>query len=202
MQYLSKDELISRIGSYDVKITDLISADTYNETEMIDIFNKYSKEDKILIIRAACQIAIIGYGNKNYGAIRIDNEKVIKLEDLFKRLNIKYNETQNSKYEPNTLSARRLTRLLRQQIRLVIEKNNKPSYLWTKYSEKNREYIGICFPGGEHIVETKEEAKFLLKTYKNLDTIMNTKFVDRLKRVFIARNIFTPIEIEDLISTI
>jgi len=202
MQYLSKDELISRIGSYDVKITDLISADTYNETEMIDIFNKYSKEDKILIIRAACQIAIIGYGNKNYGAIRIDNEKVIKLEDLFKRLNIKYNETQNSKYEPNTLSARRLTRLLRQQIRLVIEKNNKPSYLWTKYSEKNREYIGICFPGGEHIVETKEEAKFLLKTYKNLDTIMNTKFIDRLKRVFIARSIFTPIEIEDLISTI
>jgi len=52
--------------------------------------------------------------------------------------------------------------------------------------------IGICFPGGEHLLETKEQAEFMLETYSNLDKQLNTKFKDRLMRVFVARRILQP----------
>jgi len=200
MQYLDKETLFNNIKISDIDISDLISADTYNETEMLNIYNKYKDSDKSLIFKAACQIAIIGYGNKNYGSIRSDQENVVKLTDLFDRLKIKYNERLSAKYEPGTLSARRLTRLFRYQIKLIIEKHQRPSYLWLKYSNKDKTFMSICFPGGEHLVENKNEAEFMMDTYMSLDMRLGTKFVDRLKRVFIARGILAPLEVEEMID--
>jgi len=77
-----------------------------------------------------------------------------------------------------------------------IKNSSRPSYLWLKYSTKDPKFMLICFPGAEHMVETKEEAMYLIETYKNLDSMMKTSFVIRLKRVFIARKIFTPLELE------
>jgi len=57
--------------------------------------------------------------------------------------------------------------------------------------------MSICFPGGEHLIETKDEAIFMLDTYKKLDDQMNTRFVMRLRRVFIARNILSPMFFDD-----
>jgi len=62
--------------------------------------------------------------------------------------------------------------------------------------------MNICFPGGEHLVETKDQAFYLIKTYFRLDNIFHTKFIDRLKRVFIARNIYKPLEIEEIIKNL
>jgi len=81
-----------------------------------------------------------------------------------------------------------------------LKKNNKPSYLWLKYSSKDQQYINICFPGGEHLVDNKNQAQYLLQTYMDLDNKQQTNFVDRLKRVYIARNIFAPLELEDVIT--
>jgi len=165
------------------------------------IFHKIS-DNKKLLFKAACQISLIGAGGKNYGSIRVDDKNVVKVEDLFTRLKIKFNEKVNSKYDPNTLSARRLVRLLRYQIRDFIIKTQRPSYLWLKYSTKNINMIHISFPGGEHLASNKAEAFYLLEIYKAVDLRLNSKFIDRMKRVFIARNILAPIEIEEFISKI
>jgi len=138
-------------------------------------------------------MAIIGYGNKNYGFIRLDAENIVKLEEIFRKANVKFMENLNSKYGDDDLSARRLLRLFRYQIQNFIIENNRASYLWQKYAIKtNLNFMKICFPGGEHLVETKEEAMFLLDTYGQVDNVHQTKFRQRLQRVFIARGIIEP----------
>jgi len=199
-QYLDKDNLTNTIPVLDISEHDLISADTYNETNIITKFNSVDDEGKILLYKAAIQLAIIGYGKKNYGSVRVNDQKVISLEDLFNKYSVKWNENQGVKFDTDTLSARRLLRLFRAHIQKFIEKNNKPSYLWLKYSSKDLKYMNICFPGSEHLVDNKDQAQYLLQTYMNLDNKQQTNFVDRLKRVYIARNIFAPLELEEIIT--
>jgi len=122
----------------------------------------------------------------------IQNGNVVDIIVIFKRLGILFNKNINEKYDSEFISSRRLIRLLRYHIKTFIEKTGRPSYLWFKYSDKNESKMNICFPGGEHLIETQEDAIYLLNTYSNLDTRQSTKFVERLTRVFIARNILPP----------
>jgi len=177
---------------------ELGSSDTYNEDKMLKKYLSYNKDDQLLIYKCSLQLAIIGYGNKNYGFIRINDKIVLNLKDIFVKLNIRFMDSQNSKFNDDDLSARRLLRLFRYQIQQFIITNNRPSYLWMKYANKSKpEFISICFPGGEHLVESFEAAEFLLETYGNLDVQQNTKFRQRLRRVFIARGIMQPIYFAD-----
>jgi len=194
-QYLNKEILIKTIGVHNITTNDLISADTYNETKMLEKFLLFDDKTKTLLYKSSIQLAIIGYGNKNYGSIRHEDE-VIKLIDLFNSLKIKYEEKLNAKYSEDEFSARRLLRFFRYQIQEFIKNTGRPSYLWLKYSTKEEKYISICFPGAEHLVENIDDALYLYKTYRKLDEIMSTKFCDRLKRIYIARNLFTPLEVE------
>jgi len=192
-QYLSKNELINEIPKIVVTVNDLGTTDTYHEDKILKKYLSLDKPGQILIYKAAIQLAIIGYGKKNYGFIRIDDKTQINLIDIFKKYNVKFLEPINVRYEDDELSARRLLRLFRFQIQEFIIENNRPSYLWTKYADKNNlKYTSICFPGGEHIIETADEAQFLLNTYGKLDIAQNTKFRQRLQRVFIARRILDP----------
>jgi len=91
-QYLSKKVLVENIPHIFVKSEELGSADSYNETKILDTFKKLPKDAQILIYKAALQLAIIGFGNKNYGFIRLNEKETIKLEDIFKKNNVKYLE--------------------------------------------------------------------------------------------------------------
>jgi len=194
MQYLDKDFLLNTIAVNinEIKKDSLISSDTYNESEILQNFQKLDIKIQKNLLKCAIHISIIGAGQKSYGSIRDDNNEVIKIGDLFNKHNILYNKNLNEKYDPNALSARRLVRLLRYQIQLFIIQENRPSYLWLKYSDKDKSKIGICFPGAEHLVENSNDALYLISTYKKLDEIQGTGFVQRLQRVFIARNILMP----------
>jgi len=189
MQYLNKDDLLNGIVYKKTKIDDLISADSYNEEEIMKKFNTITEEGKELLLKCSIHIAIIGSGNKTFGMIRDKNNNILQIKDIFDKYKILHNKNINEKYDKDVLSARRLVRLLRYHIQKFIIDTSRQSYLWTKYSDRVPEMISICFPGGEHIVETKEQAVYLLETYKNLDIQQNTKFQKRLERVFIARNI-------------
>jgi len=192
-QYLSNDVLINNIKYIDVTPEELGTADTYNESKMLRKYLALPKEGQILVYKAAIQLAIVGYGNRNYGFIRIDEKNIINLVDVFKKYNIKYNEKLNAKYGEDELSVRRLLRLFRNQIQEFIQKTKKTSYLWNKYAPKDEpKYSSICFPGAEHHINDQNEAMFLYKTYNNLDQLLGTKFTDRLRRVYIARGIFGP----------
>jgi hypothetical protein len=201
-QYLKSDVLNAAIGDIynSVQIDDLISADTYNETLMLEKYNEFDDDAKQLLFKCAVQIAVIGAGGKSFGKVRLNDGNVVDIVDVFDKFNIKYNRNINEKYEPNDLSARRLVRFFRYSIQKFIEVNQRPSYLWAKYTEKEMKYASICFPGGEHLVEKRGEIIYLTGAYKNLDQILGTKFTDRLRRVLIARNVLTVKEIDDIIG--
>jgi len=194
--------LISSINFIDLTSNDLISADTYNESKVLKVYLDLPKDGQVLVYKAAIQLAIVGFGNKNYGSVRVSDSETMSLKNLFEKYNIKYNEKLSAKYNDSELSARRLIRLFRCQIQEFIKKSKRPSYLWLKYSDKNQKFMDICFPGAEHLVEDKESALYLLKTYMKLDEIIKSKFVERLKRVYIARNLFQPLEIEQIIKSL
>jgi len=192
MQYLDKDTLLNNVYYFDLKQSDLISADSYNEEEIMNKYLKIDKEGQSLLLKCAIHISVIGAGNKTFGMIRDIDGKVLEIKNVFTKYNIVYNKGINEKYDKDTISARRLIRLLRYHIQKFVINANRPSYLWLKYSANNKDMIKICFPGGEHLVENKEEAIFLLDTYKTLDTSLGTKFQKRLERIFIARKILEP----------
>jgi len=192
-QYLGKDILIDNIPKIKVTKDDLGSTDTYHEEKILNKYLSYDQTAKELIYKSAIQLAIIGYGKKNYGFIRLDDKSTITLVELFNKYKIRFLDPINAKYNDDELSARRLLRLFRYQIQKFIVENNRPSYLWFKYADKSKlEMMSICFPGGEHLIETQEQGVFLLETYGRLDVQQNTKFRQRLQRVFIARGIFDP----------
>jgi len=192
-QYLDKDKLLTTIPEFTVRPEDLGTTDSYHEDKILARYLSLDKQGQVLVYKAALQLAIIGYGNKNYGFVRVDEKNIMNLVDLFNKYHIKYLEKINSKYDDSDLSARRLLRLFRYQIQKFIIENRRPSYLWLKYADKvNPEYASICFPGGEHLVDNKDQAEFMLQTYGKLDQTLGSKFRDRLKRVFIARQILSP----------
>jgi len=193
-QYLNKDQLFKTIGlDVVVKPEDLITADSYNEEEMTNAFNAIDIEGKELLLRAAIHIAVIGSGNRTFGSVRDKRDNVIEIKTLFDKYKILYNKNSGEKYAKNTLSARRLQRLLRYHVQKFIIETKRPSYLWIKYSDRNINMIPFCFPGAEHIVDTEEQAKYLFNTYAALDLALGTKFQKRLERVFVARTIIKPL---------
>jgi len=166
IQYLDKEQLLNNINYTDIKTDDLISADTYNEEEIMNNFNQLDKNGQELLLKAAIHIAVIGAGNKTFGMIRDEKGNVLEIKNIFNKYKISFNNRQNEKYDKAQLSSRRLVRLLRYHIQKFITTNKRPSYLWLKYSDQNQEMFNICFPGGEHLRETQEQAKDLLSTYQ------------------------------------
>jgi len=195
-QYLDKEILNKAIEFNDITADSLISADNYNESKILNNFLKFNKDDQKLLLKCAIHTSVIGYGNRSYGAIRDDNNNVLNISDIYNRLSIQYNRNLNEKYEDDTLSLRRLIRLLRFQIQNFIITQNRPSFLWMKYSDKNLNKIAFCFPGAEHLIDNREDALYLMTAYGNVDKLLNTRFVPRLCRVFIAKGLLSPLEVK------
>jgi hypothetical protein len=190
MQYLTEKEILPEISHVNIKPEELGRTDTYNEEMILKKILKYSKDDQKLLAKAAHQIAIIGAGGKSYGFVYGDKNEVMNLEDIFKKLNVKYKNTINTKLDEDDLTPRRLVRFFRYHVQKFIKDTNRPSYLWLKYADRSdSSMMYVCFPGAEHLVKNKNEIDFLKKTYGNLDSAMDTQFVQRLDRVFLARQI-------------
>jgi hypothetical protein len=188
---LDEKKLTKEIIVNDIDPTDLIVTDNYNEEKLLNKLKTYGDNIQILF-KCTLQIAIVGYGRKNYGNVRV-NDQITPVSEIFTRFHIHHNKGINTTYNEDELSARRLLRLFRYQIRDYINKHKRTSYLWNKYANKEKiEFYSICFPGGEHLVETNEEAAFFYEVYGNLDVRMNTKFVERLTRIFMAKGIINP----------
>jgi len=95
-QYLDEKKILEHIPLLDINPSDLGSSDTYNELKILETYMKLPTDVKVLVYKAALQLAIIGYGNKNYGFIRVNEKEIITLSDLFTKYNIKFVEKQNS----------------------------------------------------------------------------------------------------------
>jgi len=187
--YLNSEDLLAVQTNYVVPITDLLSTDTYNETKIKIKIQSLSQEYQRLLLTASVQLAIIGFGNKQFGSI-MKGDKPILLTKLFDETNVLYKNVQNSKLKEDDLTPRRLIRFFRYHIHNFIKGTQRPSYLWNKYANKSdQSNIFICFPGAEHFITEKKDINFLIETYRNLDLQQNTKISERIYRVFQARGI-------------
>jgi len=84
MQYLSEKTITDNIPLLENITTDnLISADTYNEAKILQKFMQIDHKNQRLLYMCAIQISIIGYGNKNYGSIRDEDDKVYEIKTIF-----------------------------------------------------------------------------------------------------------------------
>jgi hypothetical protein len=198
-QYLDENQLSVYDNNINfIQTQELLSTDSYDETLIKNVIDKrFKNDDLIILMKCALQIAIIGSGQKSYGSI-MHKEKEIEIEKFFTLHGIKFKSNEHSKYTPDELSARRIVRFFRYQIHKFIIKNNKPSYLFKKYAPKtsnSMKYIPYCFPGCEHFIIEQNHVEFLFETYKNLDERHNTKFREKIERVFNARGIMVPVDL-------
>jgi len=143
------------------------------------------------LLYCAIQTAVVGYGNKTYGEFQLDGEKV-DVKNLYKEFGVKDELQQSAKLELGDLTPRRIQRFFRVQIQSFLEQSKDVSpYLWKKYSTHEERFRTITFPGAESLVESKEEALYLVQTYAELDLRMGTNIQERVKRVLFARKLLT-----------
>jgi len=76
-QYLEKDFLLSNIPEINVTIDHLGTTDAYHEEKILTKYLSLPKDAQDLLYKAAIQMCVIGYGNKNYGFIRLDEKKML-----------------------------------------------------------------------------------------------------------------------------
>jgi hypothetical protein len=192
-QYLSQEQLREIVNVTDFENLKVISRDSYSDTEICKTIKKRKAMSPLLY--CAIQTAVVGYGNKTYGEFQLDGEKV-DVKNLYKEFGVKDELQQSAKLELGDLTPRRIQRFFRVQIQSFLEQNKDVSpYLWKKYSTHEEKFRAITFPGAESLVESKEEALYLIQTYEELDQRLGTNIKERVKRVLFARKL---IHISDL----
>jgi len=192
-QYLSQDQLREIVNVTDFENLKVVSRDSYSDTEICKTIKKRKAMSPLLY--CAIQTAVVGYGNKTYGEFQLDGEKV-DVKSLYREFGVKDELQQSAKLELGDLTPRRIQRFFRVQIQSFLEQNKDVSpYLWKKYSTHDDKFRAITFPGAESLVESKEEALYLIQTYEELDQRLGTNIKERVKRVLFARKL---IHISDL----
>lgn len=195
-QYLENKTLEELIPISDFNDLRILSTDSYSDSEIWKTIKQ--KNGSKILLYCAIQTAVIGFGNKVYGQFEYNEEK-IDVKSVYKEYGVRYDLTLQSKIEPGELTPRRLQRFYRTHIHKYLERNSDVyPYLWKKYSNMDVKYRSITFPGAESFVESKDEALYLLETYKNLDMRLNTNISERIKRVLVARGIIKPYDVKDV----
>jgi len=186
-QYLTGDEIQALIGEIDLSDLELVRMDSYSDQAVYETIKKTKKEKELLC--SAIQTAVVGMGNKKYGAVSVNGE-MVDIEKLYKECNVKVKLELGTVLQPGDLTGRRLQRFFRKQISTYIQKTDTASYLWRKYSDHKEAYKHLVFPGAEHLVEKEDELLYLFEVYRALDERQNTKITERIHRVYNARGYF------------
>lgn len=197
-QYLSNKELKSLVGYQESSNFKVISQDSYSDSEVWKtIKNKKAIEP---LLYTAIQTSVVGFGNKVFGEYESKGEK-IDVKKVYELYNVKSDLNLNSKIQPGDLTPRRIQRFFRKQISEYISNNEEVlPYLWKNYSTMDQKYRHITFPGAESLVNKKDEALYLLETYKEFDKRMKTDISSTIQRVLLARGILNPNDIKSLIT--
>jgi hypothetical protein len=188
-QYLTGEQIQALIGEIDLSDLVLVRMDSYSDQAVYNTIKETKKEKELLC--SAIQTAVVGMGNKKYGAVTV-GETLVDIEKLYKECNVHIKLELGTVLQPGDLTGRRLQRFFRKQISEYIDKTGTASYLWRKYSNQNEKYKKIVFPGSEHLVQTVEEATYLFEVYRNLDSRLKTNISERIHRVYQARGFDLP----------
>jgi hypothetical protein len=185
-KYLSETEINDILGHLEVpEGFRLMSQDSYNETLIAKTIKDTGKETDLL--QASLNLAIVGFGNKNYGTFAT-KDAIVNISSLFKQCGVKTNNTPNALLKEDELTPNRLCRFFRHHIRRYIKEKQVASYLFRKYSTHNNTFAEICFRGAEYLDDlTDEQQDYLLETVMTMDSRIGTRIQDRLNRIYAAK---------------
>lgn len=186
-QYLPAEELQELVAISDFSGFQPVSTDSYSDTEIYKTIKARGGMKPLLF--CALQTAVMGSGNKVFGEFELNGE-TIDVRAVYKEFGVRDDLSLQSKLEPGELTPRRLQRFFRVQIKDYLEQNPEVyPELWTKYSTVDPQFRTVTFPGGEALVETREEGLYLLETYRKLDQLLETTLSERVKQVLLARKV-------------
>jgi len=189
-KYLTEKEIDEIIGTSILPENfQPMSQDSYNEQMIANKISKLKNPPELLM--STINMCVVGYGNQRYGNYRV-GEQVINISQVFNSYGIKYNNAKSSILKEDELTPQRLCRFYRHKTQTYILKNGIQTYLWRKYSTRDKEYLHICFRGAEYLDLSPLEAKYLLQTIRKMDEKLNSTVAERVLRVFEAKGIQIP----------
>jgi hypothetical protein len=146
-------------------------------------------DEKNLFFPIACQLAVVGWGSKTFGTVKVDGD-VVDIKDYFNKVGVLWDLRQDSKIEPDDVTPKRLVRIHRFEINEWMKTYKGESYLVRKYGGRAvRKFKRWIFPGSEHLVVEPEHVEALLLCYKKMDETRGTNFETKVSQVLIARGL-------------
>jgi hypothetical protein len=138
----------------------------------------------------AYQLAQVGWGNHNYGTMKLKGD-IVDLKELFNEHEVLHSLPESSKLKPDDITPARIVRIFRFHVASYFKKTKKTSFIYKKYV-LNKNVEGSrwnIFPGSESLLTAPEDLNMLYSAYKEMDKRLNAKFVNRMQRVLLARGI-------------
>eukprot|EP01126_Amoeba_proteus_P019164 TRINITY_DN19806_c0_g1_i1.p1 TRINITY_DN19806_c0_g1~~TRINITY_DN19806_c0_g1_i1.p1 ORF type:complete len:293 (-),score=52.89 TRINITY_DN19806_c0_g1_i1:27-905(-) len=200
-QYLTKEQIHNLLGEVHTQGFSLVSTDSYNEQAIAEKIKSLGSEARDILFEATLNNAIIGYGQKNLGVVKIE-DKYLEIHDIYQKFGVSINNPPGSNLAEDELTPNRLMRFFRHYIRDWIKTNKVGSYVWRKYSSRDPTMMEVCFRGAEYLEDlTQQQADYLILTTVNMDRVLGTNMIDRVLRAFDARGqIYTPVTGQALLS--
>jgi len=182
-QYLDSKELEIDIPDVKIQVTGTL---TYHEEILLNKLLNWPKDVQKLLLAAALQISIVGYGNKNFGKVVIDGVEHDVRDSCKDYINF-MKSGQSGDTKPDEFTPRRVIRIFRQNIyNYLVDHPDVRPYLYNRNPHSNR---ALMFSGAEHFIVGQVDADNYITAVKVIDERRGTRIADRVKSVFSARGV-------------
>jgi hypothetical protein len=179
-----QEQLLGDCTEYNVQ---LVSTSSYDEEKIQKKIEESGQVGKYFA--CALQLALVGWGNGNYGDATLDDE-TFSIADFISEQGGYVDNAQGTNLDDDDITPKRVIRVFRWQIKDWIKNNDAESFLIRKYGGRLvRRHKEIIFPMAEHLVSTVEEGQLLRSVYVKVDQMTGSQFVKRIDRVFAIRGL-------------
>jgi len=159
-KYFTEEDFERAIGFADCADVKLMTADSYDENKIAETIKSMDKNDQKILAAVAINIAVVGFGNKNFGHVTIGKD-VVDIKKTLLRLKVNCSAKINEKLQDGELTPSRLCRFYRFLITRFLTANKDQSYIFRKYSTRDPRFRHVLYRGSEFLDLQKEEANYL-----------------------------------------
>lgn len=166
---------------------ELVSMSSYCESSVKDTASKIDKRN--ILFPIACQLAIVGWGCKTFGVVKVAGEE-IDIKEYFQEIGVIWNSSRDDQISEGDLTPKRIVRIFRFEISEWLLSYKGESFLVRKYGGRAvRKYKAFMFPGSEYLVEEKHHVEALLLCYQKMDSVRGTDFSGRIQNILSIRGL-------------
>jgi len=179
-----QEQLLGSCAEYNVTLT---STSSYDEEKIQKKIEESGQVGKYFA--CALQMALVGFGNGNYGNATLDDE-IFSIADFISEQGGYVDNDEGTNFDEDDITPKRVIRVFRWQIHDWIKNHDVESFLVRKYAGRSlRKYKHFIFPMAEHLVSTIEEGQILRSVYVKVDNMTGSHFVNRIDRVYAVRGL-------------